>query len=44
MKEEQMMDIADFIHSALSNKDNAAELEKIRDSVRALTKQYPLPG
>ncbi len=43
MKEEQMMDIADFIHSALSNKDNAAELEKIRDAVRALTKQYPLP-
>jgi glycine hydroxymethyltransferase len=44
MKEETMMDIADLIHQALTNKDNPAELEKIRDTVRALTKQYPLPG
>ena len=44
MKEETMMDIADLIHRALTSKDNPAELEKIRDTVRALTKQYPLPG
>lgn len=44
MKEETMMDIADLIHRALQNKDNPAELEKVRDSVRALTRQYPLPS
>ena len=43
MKEETMMDIADLIHRALTNKDNPAELEKIRNTVRELTKQYPLP-
>jgi glycine hydroxymethyltransferase len=43
MKEETMMDIADLIHRGLTSKDNPAELEKIRDAVRALTKQYPLP-
>lgn len=44
MKEETMMDIADLIHRALQSKDNAAELEKVLGDVRALTRQYPLPG
>ena len=44
MKEEQMLEIADLIHRALSNKDNADELTKVRTEVRALTARYPLPG
>jgi glycine hydroxymethyltransferase len=44
MKEEQMLEIADLIHRALSNKDNAEELAKVRTEVRALTSRYPLPG
>jgi glycine hydroxymethyltransferase len=44
MKEEQMLEIADLIHRALSNKDNAGELAKVRAEVRALTSRYPLPG
>jgi RpiB/LacA/LacB family sugar-phosphate isomerase len=43
MKEEQMMQIADFIHEALSNKDDDAVLSKIRGQVRELTRHYPLP-
>ncbi len=43
MKEDDMMEIADLIHRALSNKDSAAELEKIRTEVRALTARFPLP-
>src|SRR5450432_1511192 len=44
MKEEQMLEIADLIHRALSKKDNAAEIAKVRAEVRALTARYPLPG
>jgi RpiB/LacA/LacB family sugar-phosphate isomerase len=44
MKEEQMLEIADLIHRALSNKDRADELTKVRAEVRALTARYPLPG
>ena len=44
MKEEEMMEIADLIHRALVNKDQDAELEKVRGEVRALTARYPLPG
>jgi len=44
LKEEQMLEIADLIHRALSNKDNADELAKVRTEVRALTARYPLPG
>lgn len=43
MKEEQMMQIADFIHEALTHKDDEAALAKIRASVRELTRHYPLP-
>jgi len=44
MKEEQMLEIADLIHRALSNKDHADEIAKVRAEVRALTARYPLPG
>lgn len=43
MKEEEMMEIADLIDRALSNKDNPLALSKVRDDVRALTRRYPLP-
>jgi RpiB/LacA/LacB family sugar-phosphate isomerase len=44
MKEEQMLEIADLIHRALSHKDNPDELAKVRAEVRTLTARYPLPG
>jgi RpiB/LacA/LacB family sugar-phosphate isomerase len=44
MKEEEMMEIADLMHQALEARDNPAELERIRDEVRQLTRRYPLPG
>ncbi len=43
MKEEQMMQIADFIHEALTHKDDEAALAKIRAQVHELTRHYPLP-
>ena len=43
MKEEDMMEIADLIHRALSHKDDQAELERVRTEVRAFTARYPLP-
>jgi glycine/serine hydroxymethyltransferase len=44
MKEEEMMEIAELIHRALSNKDNAEEIARIREDVRAFTRTYALPG
>jgi len=43
MKEEEMMEIAELIHEALQHRDNAAELEKVRGKVLALTAKFPLP-
>ena len=43
MKEEQMMQIGDLIHEALSHKDDEAVQAKVRASVRELTRHYPLP-
>jgi glycine/serine hydroxymethyltransferase len=39
----EMMDIADFMHRALSSIENPGELAKIRDEVRAFTRKFPLP-
>jgi glycine hydroxymethyltransferase len=44
MKEEEMMEIADLIHDALTHKDDPDAISKIRAQVRALTARYPLPG
>ncbi len=44
MKEEEMMEIADLMHGALTHKDSPEELAKIRTEVRTLTSRYPLPG
>ncbi len=43
MKEEEMMDIADFMHRALEGRENPAELAAVRDDVREFTKNFPLP-
>jgi glycine hydroxymethyltransferase len=44
MREEEMMDIADLIHEALSNIADAGKIAAIRQKVRDLTRQFPLPG
>jgi glycine/serine hydroxymethyltransferase len=44
MKEEQMMEIADLIHEALTHKDEPSALERVRGKVQNLTRRYPLPG
>ena len=43
MKEEEMMEIADLIHEGLQARGNPDALKKVRGSVVALTRQYPLP-
>ncbi len=43
LKEEEMMEIADFIHEALEARDNEAQLAAIRRKVTALTSRFPLP-
>ncbi len=43
MKEDEMMDIADYIHRALEARENPAELAKIHEEVRVFTRKYPLP-
>ncbi|WP_202815992.1 serine hydroxymethyltransferase [Terrimicrobium sacchariphilum] len=43
LKEEEMMEIADYIHAALEARNDEAELAKIRKQVTALTARFPLP-
>ena len=43
MREEEMMDIADFIHEALTAGGDEAKIAKVRGAVRELTRRYPLP-
>ena len=43
MKEEEMMDIADFIHRTLTARDDAAAIAKIREEVHAFSRKFPLP-
>ncbi|MCA9399043.1 MAG: aldehyde dehydrogenase family protein, partial [Candidatus Omnitrophica bacterium] len=42
MKEEQMRTIAQLSDQAVLNKDNDAELQKIRKNVHQLTKEFPI--
>ncbi|MEA3186567.1 MAG: glycine hydroxymethyltransferase [Chthoniobacter sp.] len=44
MREEEMMEIADYLHAALTSGGDEAKLSEIRQQVRALTSRYPLPG
>ena len=37
------MEIADLIHEGLQARGNEAGLKKVRESVVALTRQFPLP-
>ncbi len=43
MREEEMMDIADFLHEALTAGGDEGKIAKVRADVRALTRRYPLP-
>ncbi|MEK0447074.1 MAG: Serine hydroxymethyltransferase [Verrucomicrobiota bacterium] len=43
MKEEEMMEIADLIHRALSHTQSPADLALVRESVLSLTRRFPLP-
>ncbi len=44
MKEEEMMEIADLIHSALTQVQDPAHLAKVKNTVRQFTRRFPLPG
>jgi glycine hydroxymethyltransferase len=44
MREEEMLDIADFMAEALEKRADAAALERVRDKVRELTRRFPLPS
>jgi glycine hydroxymethyltransferase len=44
MKEDEMMEIADLIHAALSQREDEGALAAIKEKVRTLTSRYPLPG
>ena len=43
MKEEEMMDIADFIHRTLTSREDAAAVAKLREEVHAFSRKFPLP-
>ncbi len=43
MKEEEMMDIADFLHRVLEAREDAAAVAKIREEVHAFSRKFPLP-
>jgi glycine hydroxymethyltransferase len=43
MKEEEMMEIADLMHTALGSGGDLAKLGKLKENVIALTRQFPLP-
>ena len=43
MKEEEMMDIADFLHRALTSREDAAAIAKLREEVHAFSRKFPLP-
>ena len=43
MKEEEMLEIADFLAEALEKRSDADALERVRNKVRELTRRFPLP-
>jgi len=44
MREEEMMEIADFLHRVLSAPADEKVLAQVRDEVHALTARFPLPA
>ena len=43
MKEEEMLEIADLIDEALSNRNDESTLARVREKVHELTRRFPLP-
>jgi glycine hydroxymethyltransferase len=43
MTEPEMVQIADFIHEALENREDTAKLEAIREKIITLNQRFPLP-
>ncbi len=43
MKEDEMMEVADYIHTALGSGGDPARLAEVKQSVIALTRSFPLP-
>ena len=43
MKEEEMLEIADLIAEALSNRSDADALQRVHGKVRELTRRFPIP-
>jgi glycine hydroxymethyltransferase len=43
MREDEMMDIADFIHRVLEARQNPAQIATIREEVHAFMRKFPLP-
>ena len=43
MKEEEMLEIADLIAEALSNRSDVDALERVHGKVRELTRRFPIP-
>jgi glycine hydroxymethyltransferase len=44
MKEEEMLEIADLVAEALTNRTDESALNRVRDKVRELTRKFPLPS
>jgi glycine hydroxymethyltransferase len=44
MREEEMLDIADYIDEALIGREEAAALERVRHKVIELTRRFPVPS
>ena len=43
LKEEEMMDIADYLHRTLKAREDTGALAKIREEVHAFSRKFPLP-
>jgi glycine hydroxymethyltransferase len=43
MKEEEMLEIADLVAEALTNRADEGALGRVRDKVREMTRRFPLP-
>ncbi|VVM05940.1 Serine hydroxymethyltransferase [Methylacidimicrobium cyclopophantes] len=44
MRENEMFDIAEWIHRTITHRNDSAVLEKIREEVLSSTLEFPLPG
>ena len=44
MKEEEMLEIADLMAEALTNRTDESRLDRVREKVRELTRKFPLPN